>query len=114
MSKKNKEHPIHPLGEVPIKIARAYFAKDKLGQARSTMLLAQIHGTGKAPDGAEVMFTAVATTVQISFKYEGDSSDDREQQRYEFDIGDLVEAAHELNKKRRAMKFTDAPSLELP
>lgn len=109
------ELPPHPLGNVSVKVGRAFFAKNKNGgEVQSMMLLAQVHGTGKAEDGAKVTYGVGGRTISVQFTYKGDkpNGDEHYQQHYIIDIGDIVEALHALNKLRRLQNFDDAPPAE--
>jgi hypothetical protein len=108
----SKDDPPFPLGPITIPVGRAFFAKTKDGGRRGTMLLSMLNGDAKTDDGAKVTFSAAGTVLRIQFEYPGDSGDDRFQQDYEVDFGDIADKLHKLNKLRRADKFADAPPAE--
>lgn len=105
--------PAYPLGSIPIPVGRAYLAVDQRGNKHTVMVLAVSHGSGKADDGAKVRYMQGGNTMLVQFEYPDDTPDERDQQKYDVNIADIVEALHELNKRRRAGKFLDAPALKV-
>lgn len=104
----------HPLGEIAVKVGRAYFAKNADGSGgASTMLMSQCYGSTKIGD-AKVDFAVAGRTVRVSIRYAGDSDDFKAQQTYDIDMGDIIESVFALNVRRRVGFFDDAPPTVLP
>lgn len=116
--KKPKEdlHPSHPLGTIPIKIGRAFMQRTKHNpnSFNTVLQLGMASGTGRDTEsGMQISYSAGPDgSLMIMLWMEGDSDELRCQQRYTIDIRDVIRALLELNAKRRADGFSDAPPLE--
>lgn len=118
MIKKDDPYPSHPLGEIPIKIGRAFMQRAAPGSDRFTTVaqLSMVGGKGQHKEtGTKINYsTSMGGSFMVAFERDGDSSEMKHQQTYTVDIHDLISALFELNERRRERGFNDAPPLEAP